>query len=206
MVRAWQSFWQIVKDNRMMNLRATMIFVVAIILGALMPLDNALMLETLEQMSELAGELAVGSSVFQMIQLIFVNNITVALMMILLGFIFAIIPFFLLVINGVFIGFFTKFFLNEGGSLFGYLVSLLPHGVFELTAIVLAGAYGFKLGSIVWRGLRGLVTGNKTLSAGDNVVDVLREMTIFIIGILIILLIAAIIESTISLALAEFFN
>ncbi len=205
MERAWKSFWQIVQDNKKMNLRATISFGVAIIIGFLMPLDDPLMQEIFQQMSKLAGELAADSGVFAMIKLIFINNITVALMMILLGFIFAIIPFFLLVLNGVFIGFFTNFFLNEGGSLFGFIASLVPHGVFELTAIVLAAAYGFKLGSIAWRGLKGLVTGNKTLSAGDNLVDILRELVIFTIGILIALLIAAIIESTISLAIASMF-
>ncbi len=205
MAQAWQSFWQIVKDNKEMNWRATIIFIMSIVVGLFINISNPLMLEMLEQMSELAGQLGADSSAFDMILLIFMNNITVALLMIFLGFIFGIVPFLFLVINGLFLGFFTKFFLSEGSSVFGYFVSLLPHGVLELTAIVLAGAYGFKLGAILWRNLKAFVTGNEAVKDSSSFADIARDTVIFIVGIMIILLLAAIIESTISLALAGMF-
>lgn len=205
MRQAWQSFWQIIKDNKKMNIRAAIIFIVSIIVGFFINLENPLMMEMLEQMSELAAQLGADSSAFDMIQLIFVNNITVALLMIFLGVIFGIIPFLFLVINGLFLGFFTKFFLSDGSSVFGYFVSLLPHGVLELTAIILAAAYGFKLGSMVWQNLKDFVAGNKTVRSSDSFADIARDLVIFIIGIMIMFLLAAIIESTLSLALAGIF-
>jgi stage II sporulation protein M len=205
MDNAWRIFWQIIKDNKKMNWRATIIFVVALIAGLFLSLDNQVMIEVLEQLSEVVEGLD-DSNVFSLIQYIFINNATVALLMILLGFIFAIVPFFVLVFNGVFIGFFTKLFLSDGGSLFEYFVSLAPHGILELPAIVLAGAYGFKLGSVVWNGIKGMISGHRIDNVRDRFASGLREMVIFIIGILIMLLIAAIIESTISLWLTMLFN
>jgi stage II sporulation protein M len=92
-------------------------------------------------------------STFQLFVYIFLNNASKALFVILLGFFFGIVPIFFVFTNANLIGVVLAVF----GAKEGYLkvvLSLLPHGIFEIPAILIASGYGLWLGVRFYRKLR----------------------------------------------------
>jgi len=90
-----------------------------------------------------------GKSVLWMIKFIFFNNLKASFLAIIFGIGFGIIPFFMGVMNGYIIGFVAR----ETVALEGIFVlwKFLPHGIFELPAILLSIGIGFKIGTDLFR-------------------------------------------------------
>lgn len=77
--------------------------------------------------------------------LILANNAVKSFVAMLLGIFFGIVPILFLFANGIVIGFFAKLVGEKIG--FGlFLLLLLPHGILEIPALILACSYGFWLG------------------------------------------------------------
>jgi stage II sporulation protein M len=84
---------------------------------------------------------------------IFLNNSIKALFTILFGFFFGLFPLYFLVTNGVIIGLVASV-SNDRIGWAGTLAGLLPHGVIELSALIIASGYGIWLGGKFYRSLR----------------------------------------------------
>jgi stage II sporulation protein M len=93
-------------------------------------------------------ESAVDLKGIDMIAFIFKNNAGVALIVLVLGVFFGIIPLIISLDNGVVIGYVVKLVLNKGSFL--ELWRLLPHGIFELPAIFISFGAGIYLGMFVF--------------------------------------------------------
>src|SRR5690606_23863761 len=107
----------------------------------------------LDEGTALDGETALPFAAFLMS-----NNIKVGLMALVLGITFGVGTSVLLFANGVPLGALGMQYFLEGEGLF-FWAWILPHGIPELTAIVIYGAAGFQLA----RGL--LAPGDRTRSA-----------------------------------------
>jgi stage II sporulation protein M len=83
---------------------------------------------------------------------IFFNNAFKALLTIFLGIFFGIYPLYFIFVNGELIGLVYALSAGNIGAA-GALAGLLPHGIFELTAILIAGGYGFWLGTRTFRSI-----------------------------------------------------
>jgi stage II sporulation protein M len=90
---------------------------------------------------------------FQLFIFIFLNNAIKALLVILLGFLFGIVPIFFVFTNANLIGLVVAVFGPREGFL-QVVLSLLPHGIFEIPAILIASGYGLWLGVKFYRKLR----------------------------------------------------
>ena len=77
--------------------------------------------------------------------LIMINNINVAALAFALGITFGVGTVYILVTNGLLIGALASLFAGSGKSLLFWSL-ILPHGVWELTAIFIAGGAGLRLG------------------------------------------------------------
>ncbi|NOV00367.1 stage II sporulation protein M [Paenibacillus planticolens] len=75
---------------------------------------------------------------------IFIRNSCVALILVLGLFFFALPTIAILFINGLWIGAVIASKLIDGASLFEIGIKILPHGMFEIPALLLAGAIGLK--------------------------------------------------------------
>jgi len=148
---------------------------------------------------------------------IFFNNLYVAVMIffgaILLGLITAI----LLISNGLFIGYFATTL-----PLDTFLLLTLPHGIFEISGIIIAGAGGFSLISFIVNFLKDLVSFEKNqwgefpklrervMFSFDNNYKKLYQSFILLGVAITLIFIAAIIEVYVTINLAnfliEFFN
>ncbi|WP_457549010.1 stage II sporulation protein M [Archaeoglobus sp.] len=85
---------------------------------------------------------------------IFVNNSVKSLIAMLLGLIFGIIPILFVAVNGLIIGVVSEVVSKRVGLL-KVLLMLLPHGIIEIPAILVACSYGLKLGIAVLDKVRG---------------------------------------------------
>ena len=82
---------------------------------------------------------------------IFSNNVTVAIMLYALGALGGVLGALILANNGMFIGYFGADF-----NIYAYLALTVPHGIFEIPAIILATTGGFVLLSFVLHFIWGL--------------------------------------------------
>ncbi len=137
---------------------------------------------------------------------LFVNNATIALYIYVGGILAGIATAFLLVSNGAFIGYVAAQY-----PLGDFLIYTIPHGVFEILGIILAGAGGFKLGSILLHFLNDVTKIKSNISFKNQFIYLLEanaddfkdSLALFIIAV-ILLIIAAFIEANLSVAWGQF--
>ena len=95
-----------------------------------------------------------GLPKFRLFTAIFINNSVKTLLAILLGLLFALIPAFFLIVNGAALGAVMSLSTQARG-LRESLLSVLPHGIPELSAVFLGTAIGIMLGVSVLRKITG---------------------------------------------------
>jgi len=132
---------------------------------------------------------------------IFLNNVSIATLIYFGGVIFGLGTVYFLITNGVFVGYVASKY-----PLGSFLIFTVPHGIFEVTGIILAGAAGFKLANIVLNFLKDATKIKSNISVGNqlkyllevNVDDFKDSFALFIIAV-ILLIIAAFIEANLSI-------
>lgn len=107
-----------------------------------------------------------------------------------------------LFINGAFIG-----YVGSKVNIGNFLIFTVPHGIFEVTAIIISGAAGFRLASAIVHYLDGVTKINPSISIRNQLGYLLEanadefkdSLTLFGIAV-ILLFIAAIIEANFTIA------
>ncbi|MCL6605781.1 MAG: stage II sporulation protein M [Paenibacillus sp.] len=194
------SFFTFIKDLKTIRtalLLSCILFTVGVIAGWVGTVSlEKLLLEQIEGLSEISNNLRESSNpMLSFFIFIFLNNSIKGVLMIFLGSLLGIIPALFLLINGAVIGYLVHISTLQGEDMFNLIVKgLLPHGIIEIPAIIIACAFGLhfggKVASRMFRPTRGAewpVFMRQTLTAS--------------IWIVILLFIAAIIESTITFSL-----
>ncbi|MEM2727400.1 MAG: stage II sporulation protein M [Archaeoglobaceae archaeon] len=77
--------------------------------------------------------------------IILLNNSIKSFVAMVLGVLLGVAPILFVMINGVIIGIFANIFGEEIGTL-SFALKILPHGILEIPAIILASSYGVWLG------------------------------------------------------------
>ncbi len=118
----------------------------------------------------------------QLIAFIIQNNLKSSLIAVISGILLGVFPIIIALVNGYFLGFVA----NKSVLVSGYsvLARLLPHGIFELPALIISLGIGLKLGTV-------LFAKNKSEALRYNIENSLR---VFIFIVLPLLIIAGIIE------------
>jgi len=124
---------------------------------------------------------------------IFLNNSLKTLMAILLGTVLGIVPVLFLLANGIALGVALSLSLQTRG-LWPSLVSIVPHGVFELPAVFLGTSIGLMLGIQSIRRLLGRPDTTMNASLGHG-------LKYYFTVILPLLLLAALVEAFVTAAL-----
>jgi stage II sporulation protein M len=137
---------------------------------------------------------------------IFLNNIKVAFLIYSGGLIVGVVTAFYLIFNGVFIGYTASYYV-----LSDFIIYTLPHGVFELAGIIIAGAAGFKLAYIMLNIIYGVLKIQTNHSISNQFKHLLElnfhdfKDTLILMAIAIVLIIiAAFIEANFTLSLASY--
>jgi len=183
-----ESSWNTVKkvDNYIAIVSGLFIFLFAV--GFVFPyVVPAEVLEpVLEQIREYIEEILAETEGFGFVDMwwfIFSNNVGVGFSAILFGFILGIVPLFLLLINGLSIGLISSLVAREAGLI--SLWRLLPHGVFEIPAIIISLAIGIRFGSFIFYRNR-----------WSKFLEMFKEsMNVFFFIIVPLLILAALIEA-----------
>jgi stage II sporulation protein M len=151
------------------------------ILGFFVPLPEDILQSILEMLKDLVGQIE-GLNYIEVIQFIFWNNFKSSLYGILFGVAFGIFPVFSSMLNGYVLGFVAQQSVASEGIL--VLLRLVPHGIFELPAVLISLGLGMKLGTFIFY---------------KKKIETLKEffwnsIRVFIFVIIPLLLVAAIIE------------
>jgi stage II sporulation protein M len=132
-----------------------------------------------------------------MFMLIAANNIFKSIMAMGLGIIAGIFPIFMLVTNGMILGHLIGGMANEGHNVWLLIIKgLLPHGILELSAIFLACGFGMRFGVTLFKGIVGSTLG-KEKSWQPFVHTAIGSVPALIL-VTVMLIIAAVVESTIT--------
>ena len=130
---------------------------------------------------------------------IFGNNIRAFVVTACYGFIpFVFLPVVSLALNGAILGLFAAFYVNNGQSLLVYLAGILPHGIFELPALVLAMSCGLYLCRVI----TDYVRFNRKGTVKPALANIAR---VLVLNVLPLTAVAAVIEANVTpLILAHF--
>lgn len=131
------------------------------------------------------GDTSSGWNYPLMSSYIMTNNISVAFKAFVLGITLGIGTFYILFFNGALLGALTALVYNYGNPL-GYWSLILPHGILELTAIFIAGGAGLILSRSILM--------PKEYSRKHSIIKGAKESISLMLGVIIFLIIAGIIE------------
>ncbi|MCL6588861.1 MAG: stage II sporulation protein M [Firmicutes bacterium] len=149
-------FKKLLKRDWIFLLVIALLFIFSIRVGSHLPRINPSLAKTIEKYSlnfftEMYDSLK-GKPYFDWVIAIWTNNLKAAGTMILIGALFPLLPLASLIFNGLIIGVLEKTTLSKTGiSAFQMYLSLLPHGIFELTAIFIAVYTGIRFGLVPYR-------------------------------------------------------
>jgi len=137
---------------------------------------------------------------------IFLNNIKIALLIYGGGLIVGVVTAIFLIFNGVFIGYTASHYV-----LGDFIIYTLPHGVFELLGIIIAGAAGFKLANIVLNILKGVLKLQTDFSISNQFkylleanFDDFKDTLVLMAIALVLIFIASLIEANLTLSWASY--
>lgn len=182
---------------------AAVIFLAGLFVGAMSHGDIAWLDKQLENISKIAKQANESDNVsLSMFWLILVNNLVATAFAMYLGIAASIMPLFTLALNGLVMGYLFGQLANEGADLWSLILKgILPHGILELPAVFLAGAYGILLGVRLLQGIGRSMT-NKPKPWARFAEAMKGSIAIYAV-VAILLLVAAVIESTLTLYLVK---
>lgn len=208
---AWEAIiifkWRAIADHfKQMNPYIAfgfILFFAGMIIGGTNPAFKAFLdaqLQGLKQLSTIVDNSS--NPTLTMFFVIFLNNAIKSIFVMYIGALFGILPFLFLVVNGMVVGYMLQqISVQHGGAYVIEIVvkGLLPHGIIEIPAIVIACAYGMRFGVLTFKGLGSSIFSRSKLGGigRDLEAFVIRTVPVMVI-LTVSLLIAAIIESTIT--------
>lgn len=137
--------WGYVKESKNYLLIVSAIFLFTFLVGFFFPVFFADMVK--EFIDNLIAKTE-GMGFLQLFLFIFKNNLMTAFSALLFGVVFGLFPLILTILNGYILGFVAgRVFLSSG---FFSLWRLLPHGIFELPALIISLSLGLRLGMFIF--------------------------------------------------------
>jgi stage II sporulation protein M len=134
-----------IKESKRYIWFAFILFLIFAVVGYLFP--SLFEEEILKFIEELIAKTE-GMSAVELIGFIFMNNLWSSFLPLFLGIVFGIFPIIALVANGYVLGFVANKTIAIEGPL--VLWRLLPHGIFEIPAVMISMGLGLKLGSYLF--------------------------------------------------------
>jgi len=196
--------WTQIRSMKHYLIATTLVFVASLVMGAVNSEQYAWLidsqLEALKKIAETALSDSKGwTSLFWTI---FLNNARAALIFIVSGIFFGIPSLALLIMNGITIGYISVV-TTQQQSLTTLLKGIVPHGVLELPAIIVASALGLRLGILLAKWVVSLASPKRSSLAWTQLRGFGASLLPLFIVIVIVLLVAALIESTLTFTLIK---
>ncbi|OEF97896.1 stage II sporulation protein M [Desulfuribacillus alkaliarsenatis] len=190
----------VIKENKSYIILAGILFFLGTAVGVIFAEQMFAHIEQeLGKIQDLGQQIAEKGSPLYASWVIFWNNLRAAIMFIAIGSLFGIVPIMGLAINGVLIGVVLSLVGEAGVSpILLSIVGLLPHGILEIPAILIAGGMGIKLG-FVW--LKPL----PNLTRWESYKHVWGEVGKLAVLLFVLLLVAAFVEGFVTPLLIHLF-
>lgn len=133
-----------IKSSKKYIFTVSLVFLLFAVVGYFVSLPTEIESLLVEKLKEMVLVFE-GLNLSQTIWTIFSNNLYVSFLSIILGILFGIFPIIVSLSNGFIIGYVA----HRAVSLDGILIlwKLLPHGIFEIPAVIISMGIGLKLGS-----------------------------------------------------------
>jgi len=194
-----KQFRSLLMDNQKNVIFASSIFFISLFLGiVLFDQNSQYFYDVFAQLKDIANQIKTRDSVVYMVFTIFFNNLFITFLMITFGIFFGIIPIIILISNGMIIGFLVKVLIESGQTIGFILLGILPHGLLELPTVIIAAAFGMKLGFVLFQLLLNLLGGKDTKHKQTYLWDTIKQIPVVFLGLIILLFAAAVIESTLT--------
>lgn len=177
--RNYKKCWSFLKSSKNYIYFSILIFIFFTLIGFILPIF--FQEEIISLVNNLSRQIE-GLNLIQLIGFIFFNNLKTSFLAIALGIFLGIFPFAISIVNGYLLGFVARNSVDKAGVF--VLWRVLPHGIFELPAVIMSIGIGMKLGI-------GLFKIKNTKEYKKEIIEALR---FFAFVIFPLLLIAAIIE------------
>ncbi len=171
---------------------AVAIYVTGFLVGVGMKLlypDSAKIIE--DQLSTITSQFEGIDSAARVYSKILLHNLSVCAIMTFAGIVFAVAPVFILFVNGLPLGIVLT---GSEKPIWIFLTAVLPHGIFELSATMLAGALGILLGLDAFQLVRYWMRGEGEASTRILISDLRKVLKAFLI-VLVLLAVAAAVET-----------
>jgi stage II sporulation protein M len=196
-VKAWISA---VKEEQRYITLAAMVFLVSAVTaavkadGLMVTLRQYGIFEALEELAEAIDQ---NPSFLQVFFMIFLNNFLKALQIIASGILFGIGPFFALMSNGILIGVVVMEAAEKTGihPLLLVVTKILPHGIFEIPALLIAAAFGFRISAALFRRILAVFSPERMEASREEWMGIRRRLPHLMKLVFLLLLVAAAIES-----------
>lgn len=175
--------WNFLKESKNYIYIIIGIFFAFFLIGLFIPAPEELSQQIMDFIKELI-EQTKGMNWLELFLFIFLNNLKASLMGLVLGIFLGIFPILFAIANGYLIGFVSLISIKEEGII--TLWKLFPHGIFELPAVFISLGLGIKLGTFIFK--------KKKLKTFREYAT--KSLNLFLLIIIPLLLIAAIIETS----------
>tara|TARA_B100001964_G_C14248656_1_gene608752 strand:+ start:2477 stop:3067 length:591 start_codon:yes stop_codon:yes gene_type:complete len=194
-MKGFDSFWIQCVPIKLHLCISTVLFFVSLGIGYIhASLYPEMSQEIFKSLQNMISEKITDPRPFYVAYSIFFNNVIASFIVIIGGISFGIISLFGIIFNGIILGLVISIVKSESSIL---LISILPHGIIELPVFLISSSIGLSLGHQVLNKLRH--------KAESNLLKDLKNWLIFYLKWLVpLLLIAAIIEATISMSIVNF--
>jgi stage II sporulation protein M len=164
---------------------------------------EAIIQEQLKGLENIASSVSQSSQPQVMLFLfIYLNNLIKSIFSIFIGVFFGIFPVFFLVLNGMILGYIGSQSVAADKWIL-LLKGILPHGILEIPSVIIACAYGIRFGMLMFQGVAAYAGMGSKLGFKKELRKFIRLTIPLIILLAIVLLAAALIESTFTLWLVK---
>ncbi len=181
--KEYRECWKYLGKSKKFVWIAVGIFFAFVLVGYFVPAPEYLVEQVMKIFEDILAKTE-GMSQGQLIRFLFWNNLKSSFFGIIFGILFGVFPVFVAIANGYVLGFVSEMSVSNFGV--GSLLSLLPHGIFELPAIFISLGIGLKLGTFVFQKDKQEFVRK----------DMLRILEIFLLIVIPLLVVAAIIEGS----------
>ncbi|MCZ8517299.1 stage II sporulation protein M [Paenibacillus filicis] len=183
---------------------SSLVFLVGLVLGAgFSDHFQSFLASQVQALQEITKKIPdVPNQQWQLFWLIFWNNTSKSLLIIVLGVFFGVFPLFFLMANGMILGYIAVLSAQKASWLF-VAKTILPHGIIEIPAVVIACAFGIRFGLLVIKTLFSMLSPARSVKAFEELRTFMKSLVPVGLSLVLLLFVAALIESTLTFWLAK---
>lgn len=199
---SWRNLVQTIKEMKHYIIAAAATFFIGAYLGYSQPEQFQFLLDNqIQQLTDMIKSIG-GHEHYQwrLLAFILMNNVLVAVFMVYSGVMLGIIPLYSLLSNGLIMGYLA--YQNVPDKGWGpFVLAILPHGIIELPAFILACAFGIRFGSVMLKSFFVLFSPARRAANNAAFVRLLKVSVPLVILVALLLMAAAVVESMVTIRL-----